>query len=64
MHQKKYVTGFVKGGLPHTSNLLNMEGHYWFIKRHKKLKLFPVVWLCWCFLLTKFEMNSSEVKSC
>ena len=41
-----FVTGFAKRGLPHTSNLMNLEDHSFAIKRHMKLKLSPVIKLC------------------
>jgi len=39
------VTGFVKRGLPHTSNIKNLEDHNFefIIKRHVMLKLFPAI---------------------
>ena len=38
-----YVTGFLKRGLPHTSNSINLEDHNLVIKRHTKLKLSPAI---------------------
>jgi len=53
-----YVTGFAKRGLPHTSNFIKLKDHNFVIKIYMKLKLTPAIKLCWCFLLTKFQVYS------
>ena len=45
-------------GLPHTSNSINLEDHNLVIKTHMKLKLFPAIHPCWCFLLSEFQVSS------
>jgi len=54
-----FVAGFMKRGLPHTINFMNLEDHKFVIKRHMKLKLSQAIKLCWCFILNKFQVNSS-----
>ena len=61
------VTGFVKRGLPHTSNSITLEDRNMVFERHTKLKLSPNSDLCWLFPLIKFQVNSfnqSEVMNC
>ena len=48
------MTGFAKRDLPHTSNSMNLEDHNLVTK---SLKLSPSAKLCWCTLLTKFQVN-------
>ena len=62
-----YVTGFVKRGLPHTSNSMSFENHTFVFKKDTKLNFFPSINLCWCSLLTKFQVNNfiqSQVMDC
>ena len=53
-----YMTGFVKRGLPHTSNSMNVEDHNVVFKKDTNLKFSPSINLCWCSVLTKFHVNN------
>ena len=58
---------YVERGLPHTSNSLNLEDYNSVLKTCANLKFSPVVKLCWCSLMTKFQVSSifqSQVMDC
>ena len=52
------MPGFTKRGLPHTFSSINLEDHILIIKGHTKQKFSLATHLCWCFLLTKFQVSS------
>ena len=49
-----YVTGFVKRGLPHASNSMNLEDHNLVVQAHTTLKVSPSINLCWFLLQPNF----------
>ena len=61
------MTRFAKRGLPRTSNSLNLEEHNFEFKKDTNLKVSPSINLCWCPLLTKFQVNNvfqSQAMNC
>ena len=53
-----YVTGFVKRGLPRTSNSMNLEDHNFMFKKHANLKFSQSITVCWYSLLSKVQGNN------
>jgi len=49
----------LRKGIFHTLPVfIDLEDHNFVVKKDMKLKLSPAIKLCWCFLLTKFQVNT------